>query len=59
MTTEISGIILYSVIESALPVNILCLFEWQKKIQEKEQELSSLDAIILFIKKMRYSHKKK
>lgn len=43
-------LILYSFVESALSVNILRSFQLQRRTREKEQELSSLGAIILFLK---------
>ena len=50
VTSEMCGIILYPLVESSLPINVLRTFERQRQKIEKEQNLSSLDAIIYFLK---------
>ncbi|GFR01724.1 pro-Pol polyprotein [Trichonephila clavata] len=44
------GVILYPLVESSLPINVLRSFERQRKSLENELKLSSLDAIIHFLK---------
>ncbi|GFR16206.1 transposon Tf2-6 polyprotein [Trichonephila clavata] len=44
------GVILYPLVESSLPINVLRSFERQRKGLENELKLSSLDAIIHFLK---------
>ncbi|GFQ64794.1 uncharacterized protein TNCT_89691 [Trichonephila clavata] len=43
-------VILYPLVESSLPINVLRSFERQRKSLENELKLSSLDAIIHFLK---------
>lgn len=50
VTTDQCGTILYPLVESSLPVHVLRSFERQRKIIESEQKVSSLDAIIEFLK---------
>ncbi|XP_071033039.1 uncharacterized protein, partial [Parasteatoda tepidariorum] len=50
VTSEMCGVILYPLVESSLPLNVLRSFERQRKNLESEQKLSSLDAIIYFLK---------
>ncbi|GFQ92195.1 integrase catalytic domain-containing protein [Trichonephila clavata] len=44
------GVILYPLVESSLPIKVLRSFERQRKSLENELKLSSLDAIIHFLK---------
>ncbi|GFQ70115.1 uncharacterized protein K02A2.6 [Trichonephila clavata] len=44
------GVILYPLVESSLPINVLRSFERQRKSLENELKLSSLDALIHFLK---------
>ncbi|GFY42681.1 hypothetical protein TNIN_314661 [Trichonephila inaurata madagascariensis] len=44
------GVILYPLVESSLPINVLRSFERQRKSLENELNLSSIDAIIYFLK---------
>ncbi|GFQ67533.1 integrase catalytic domain-containing protein [Trichonephila clavata] len=50
VTSEMCGVILYPLVESSLPINVLRSFERQRKSLENELKLSSLDAIIHFLK---------
>ncbi|GFR07862.1 hypothetical protein TNCT_658931 [Trichonephila clavata] len=44
------GVILYPLVESSLPINVLRSFEWQRKSLDNEVKLSRLDAIFHFLK---------
>lgn len=50
VTTDQCGTILYPLVESSLPITLLRSFERQRKHIESEQNVSSLDAILLFLK---------
>ncbi|GFS72364.1 pro-Pol polyprotein, partial [Nephila pilipes] len=50
VTTEQCGVILYPLVESSLPTHILRSFERQRKNIDSEQSISTLDAIVSFLK---------
>ncbi|GFT19054.1 uncharacterized protein NPIL_198371 [Nephila pilipes] len=50
VTTDQCGVILYPLIESSLTTHILRSFERQRKNIDSEQSISSLDAIVSFLK---------
>ncbi|GFS70086.1 pro-Pol polyprotein [Nephila pilipes] len=50
VTTDQCGIILYPLVESSLPTHILRSFERQRKNIDSEQSISTLDAIVSFLK---------
>ncbi|GFS29162.1 DUF1758 domain-containing protein [Nephila pilipes] len=50
VTTDQCGVILYPLVESSLPTHILRSFERQRKNIDSEQSISTLDAIVSFLK---------
>ncbi|GFT94609.1 uncharacterized protein NPIL_116631 [Nephila pilipes] len=50
VTIDQCGVILYPLVESSLPTHILRSFERQRKNIDSEQSLSTLDAIVSFLK---------
>ncbi|GFS92077.1 integrase catalytic domain-containing protein [Nephila pilipes] len=50
VTTDQCGVILYPLVESSLPTHILRSFERQRKNIDSEQSISTLDAIVPFLK---------
>ncbi|GFU37404.1 transposon Tf2-6 polyprotein [Nephila pilipes] len=50
VTTDQCGVILYPLVESSLPTHILQSFERQRKNIDSEQSISTLDAIVSFLK---------
>ncbi|GFS86130.1 pro-Pol polyprotein [Nephila pilipes] len=50
VTTDQCGVILYPLVESSLPTPILRSFERQRKNIDSEQSISTLDAIVSFLK---------
>ncbi|GFS88513.1 transposon Tf2-6 polyprotein [Nephila pilipes] len=50
VTTDQCGVILYPLAESSLPTHILRSFERQRKNIDSEQSISTLDAIVSFLK---------
>ncbi|GFT23271.1 uncharacterized protein NPIL_648341, partial [Nephila pilipes] len=50
VTTDQCGVILYPLVESSLPTHILRSFEGQRKNIDSEQSISTLDAIVSFLK---------
>ncbi|GFT12828.1 uncharacterized protein K02A2.6 [Nephila pilipes] len=50
VTTDQCAVILYPLVESSLPTHILRSFERQRKNIDSEQSISTLDAIVSFLK---------
>ncbi|GFU22989.1 pro-Pol polyprotein, partial [Nephila pilipes] len=50
VTTDQCGLILYPLVEKSLPTHILRSFERQRKNIDSEQSISTLDAIVSFLK---------
>ncbi|GFT79624.1 pro-Pol polyprotein [Nephila pilipes] len=50
VTTDQCGVILYPLVECSLPTHILRSFERQRKNIDSEQSISTLDAIVSFLK---------
>ncbi|GFS68262.1 transposon Tf2-6 polyprotein [Nephila pilipes] len=50
VTTDQCGVILYPLVESSLPTHVLRSFERQRKKIDSEQSISTLDAIVSFLK---------